>query len=387
MPKPLTISAAAQKRLRSGHLWVFRDEIQNPKPELDGMIAGIEGPAGEFLGQGFYSHSSKIGLRLLTESPEALGREFFVQKIRHARQKRGDKISPESAARLINAEGDGFPGLVADWYAGHLVIQCLVPGTDRLGEMLADILWEEFQPAGLWFRNDASGRALEGLAEEKFFWKGNDDPRVTVREGGVSFAVHLMEGHKTGAYLDQAENRVRAGELARGRCLDAFTFQGGFALHLAGKAEEVIAVDSSAPALEILEKNLELNGIKNVKVARENIFDLLPEMEREKLSFDLIVLDPPPFAKSKKDLPAARRGYLEINLRALRLLNPGGTLLTYSCSYNFPVSELVDTLRRALGDARRRGTLKELQGQASDHPILLNMPETWYLKGLVLEVE
>jgi len=383
----LRVNRKGFKRLAFGHLWVYQNEIENPKPELSGTIVGIENPDKEFVGQGFYNHHSKIAFRVLSRSPEAIGRDFFVNLIRSAIKRRAGKISRQSALRLVNAEGDLFPGLIADWYAGHLVIQCLIPGTERLFEMIADIFWEELKPDSIWFRNDGGGREMEGLPEDKYFWKGVDDPRVVIEEQGLKFAVNLMEGHKTGLYLDQAENRVRASEFARGRCLDAFSYQGGFALHLSKKAQEVIAVDSSVPALAVLEKNLELNDIRNVKVVRENIFDLLPEMEREKQGFDLIVMDPPPFARSKKDFKNARRGYYEVNRRALTLLNPGGILLSYSCSFHFSLSDLIDTLRSAMGDTGRRGRLLEIHTQAKDHPIFMNVPESWYLKGVVLEVD
>jgi len=351
------------------------------------LIAAIESSSGEFLGQGFFSSGSKISFRLLSHSPEALGRDFFRDRIRRARRKREKRIQPGRAVRLVNAEGDLLPGLIADWYAGQIVIQYLIPGVDRLQEMIADIFWEEFQPAGIWFRNDSSGRELEGLKEGKFFWRGKEEQRVVIQEGGVRFEIDLMEGHKTGAYLDQAENRIRAEELGRGRCLDAFAYQGGFALHLAQTAEEVMAVDSSAPALGALERNLELNQIKNVRPVRENVFDFLPELLEKGESFDLMVLDPPPFARSRKDLSSARRGYAEINRRALNLLKPGGILITYSCSYNFSLADLTEVLRQALSDSGRRANLLEIHIQAGDHPALLNLPETWYLKGLVLEVE
>ncbi len=386
MPSRIRIKNKTLNRLRTGHLWVYSEEIENPRPEMDGTIVALESDSGEFVGQGFFNSRSRIAFRLLGKSPEAIGREFFRDRIQLAGQKREGRIGPEQAVRLINAEGDLLPGLIADWYAGRIVIQCLIPGTDRLKEMIADILQEEFQPEAIWFRNDSGGRGMEGLPEEVFLWKGNADPRVVFREGQVRFEVDLKEGHKTGAYLDQAENHLRAGELSRGRCLDAFTFQGGFALHLAAKAEQVMAVDSSAPALSVLEKNLELNGIKNVKPVKRNIFELLPELERAGEKFDLIALDPPSFAKSKKDLHSARRGYAEINRRAVSLLCPSGILLSYSCSYNFSLSELLEAARWALADSGRTGRLLEIQTQAGDHPVLLNMPETWYLKGLVLEV-
>jgi 23S rRNA (cytosine1962-C5)-methyltransferase len=268
-----------------------------------------------------------------------------------------------------------------------MVVQCLIAGTDILREMFAEILWEEFSPDGLWFRNDASSRELEGLAQEKFFWRGKEIPEVVVKEGGLQFLVNLLEGHKTGSYLDQAGNREGAAKFAGGKCLDGFCFQGGFALHLAGKASEVLAIDSSQPALSLLEKNLALNSIKNVSTMRANIFDILPELAGQGERFNLIVLDPPPFAKSRNDLAQARKGYRELNRRAISLLHPGGILITYSCSFHFSLAELMDTAQRAAADNSRQARLLEIHTQSPDHPILLSMPESWYLKGLVLEID
>lgn len=387
MATPLKLTAKAMRRLKNGHLWIYHDELAGAGPELHGGIVEVKDPDNEFFAFGFFSSESKIAVRILTRSGQLPDRVFFKEKIRRAGLKRKAKISPHSAVRLVNAEGDFLPGLVADWYAGQIVAQCLIPGVDKLREMFAEILWEEFQPQGLWFRNDAAGRELEGLPLEKFFWRGKETPELAIEEAGVKFLVNLAEGHKTGAYLDQSENRVRASAFASGRCLDAFCFQGGFALHLAKKAEEVVAVDSSEPALSMLEKNLALNRITNVMHIRENIFDILPLMARQGDRFNLVVLDPPPFAKGRKDLDSARKGYYELNRRAIALLEPQGILITYSCSFHFGLSDLLETVQKAAADSGRQARLIEIQTQSQDHPVLLSMPETFYLKGLVLEVD
>jgi 23S rRNA (cytosine1962-C5)-methyltransferase len=209
---------------------------------------------------------------------------------------------------------------------------------------------------------------------------------VEVREGGIVYLADLWEGHKTGAYLDQQANRVAAEPLARGRCLDAFAYQGLFALHLARVGQEVVAVESSGPALERLAKNRERNGLSNLAPVKANVFDHLAELDRAGERFDTVVLDPPPFAKSRKDTDAARKGYKQLNLRAIRLLNPGGRLFTYSCSYNVSPAAFLETIRDAAADAGREMRVLRVETQSPDHPVLLAMPETHYLKGLVLEV-
>jgi 23S rRNA (cytosine1962-C5)-methyltransferase len=384
---PLKLTAKAMRRLESGHLWVYSDELTGAGPEQHAGVAELKDPQGKFFGFGFFSSHSKIAVRILTRAPQIPDRIFFKDRIRAAGLRRKDKISAHGAVRLVNGEADLLPGLVADWYAGQVVLQCLAPGVDKLSEMFAELFWEEFAPQGLWFRNDASGRELEGLPLEKFFWRGKEARELVVEESGVKYFIDLLEGHKTGAYLDQAENRVRAGQLASGRCLDAFCFQGGFALHLAKRADEVVAVDSSAPALSVLDKNLGLNKITNCQLIRENVFDILPVMAEQGERFKLIALDPPPLARKKSDLVGARKAYHELNRRAISLLEPHGVLLTYSCSFNFALSELLQTAQNAAAEQGRQARLIEIQTQAQDHPVLLSMPETFYLKGLVLEFD
>jgi 23S rRNA (cytosine1962-C5)-methyltransferase len=386
MPAAVRLTSKAERRLRSGHLWIYRDEIAGGKPEFHGSIVAVNDKDGGFFGYGFYSHKSKIAVRIVTKSGSVPDRKIYSELVSKARARRTGRIKPESATRLINAEGDFLPGLIADWYAGQIVGQCLIPGVDKLREMFAEILWEEFHPEGLRFRNDASAREVEGLALEKSFWRGKERQEVVIQEGEVKFLVNLAEGHKTGSYLDQADNRIRAEDFASGRCLDAFCFQGGFALHLSQKAEEVVAIDSSPLVLSVLEKNLELNQTKNVKLVRANIFDVLPELATKGERFDLVVLDPPPFARSRKDLASAAKGYSELNRRAISLLKPGGILMTYSCSFHFGLEELLSTVQKACADLGRQARLIEIQKQADDHPVLLGTPETWYLKGLVVEI-
>ena len=370
--------------LRSGHLWVYRDDLQPHGAVDSGEIVRVEAPHGIFLGQGFYSQKSKIALRLISDQEGPADVEFFRGLIERARDRRAGYFSPETACRLVSAEGDLFPGLIADWYAGHLVLQTLVPGTARLEPMLIELFDQLFSPASITLRNDAAMRELEGLDQEKRMAKGEPQRAVPVREGEARWLSDLWEGHKTGAYLDQRENRIAARTLARGRALDAFCYQGHFSLQLAGGCDEVLALDGSAPALDRLRQNCELNGIGNVRARKANVFDELARLDDAGERFDLVVLDPPPFARARKDLAGAARGYRELNRRALSLLAPGGRLLTYSCSYNLSAEMFLAVLREAGADARRQVWVEACQTQAADHPRLLAMPETNYLKGFVL---
>ena len=380
----IKLSSSALNRLRAGHLWMYQSEVENRREELNGELVRVESSKGDFIGWGFYSHHSKIALRMLSFDAQVPEREFFRQRILRAKKQRGKFDEKNSAFRLVNAEGDFFPGLIVDFYAGQLVIQCLIPGTDKIKEMLADIFWEEIKPKGIWFRNDARTRELEALPLEVYFWRGEKKNPVEIKEGNKWFLVDLEKGHKTGLYLDQSQNRLRAKIWTKSRCLDLFSYQGGFALHLAEQAQEVIAVESSQAGIEILKQNVRRNQVKNLKIIRANVFEFLNEENRR---FDLIILDPPPFARSKKDLTNARKGYLELNRKAIQLLNPGGILLSYSCSYHFQFSDFFHTLARALAEAERYGLVKEIHTQGSDHPYLFNLPETWYLKGFVVEVD
>ncbi len=380
------IRPKALRQIKSGHLWVFQNDVIDRKEELNGEVVRVESSERDFIGWGFYSYHSRIALRLISFEENVPEREFYKKKIKKALERRKGKIQPKKAVRLINAEGDRFPGLIADWYDEQIVIQCLVPATDRLKAVIAEILWEQLKPKGIRFRNDARARELENLALEKFFWKGEDKSLVEIEEGEVKFLVDLNEGHKTGAYLDQAENRLKAEQFCGARALDAFSYQGGFALHLAKNFQEVLAIESSPTIIEMLEKNLDINQVKNVSVLRGNVFEILDSWQKKE-QFDLIVLDPPPFARSKKDLPSAKKGYLELNKKALNLLGSGGKLITYSCSFNFLLKDLIETIKQALAEVKRSATLLEIQMQAKDHPALIGVPESWYLKGLVIEVD
>jgi 23S rRNA (cytosine1962-C5)-methyltransferase len=383
----LQLSPKGLRWLRSGHLWIYRDDLlSGPEPSRNGEVVRVASSVGTFLAQAFFSQPSKIALRLISFEEALLDREFFRARLEKCRARRGSLFSPETACRLVSAEGDLFPGLIVDHYAGHLVVQILIPGVEQLRPLLLDLLEELFAPRSITLRGDLAVREMEGLAQEKLMLKGEPPRAVEVVEGPVRYLADLWEGHKTGAYLDQQLNRLRAGRFGHGRALDAFCYQGHFALHLAPACAEVAAVDSSAPALARLQENCELNNIKNIVPERANVFADLGRREARGERFDLIVLDPPPFAKSRKDLAGATKGYRDLNRRALGLLNPAGRLLTYSCSSNLSTEAFLDLLRDAAAEARRQVRVLEHHTQSPDHPILLSMPETLYLKGFLLEV-
>jgi 23S rRNA (cytosine1962-C5)-methyltransferase len=295
-------------------------------------------------------------------------------------------VRDTDACRLIYGEADGFPGLVVDSYAGHLAVQVLHPGMERRLPELVDLFKRRLAPASITLRQDAEVRLLEGLPQEvKTVW-GELPQRLLVQEGPVRCLVDIRAGQKTGLFLDQRENRLAAGFLARGEVLDAFAYQGGFALHLAARAEKVTLVESSVAALAMAQENARLNGIANFEPVRANVFAFLKKAVTEGRGFDVIVLDPPAFAKSRQDRPAALKGYLELNRRAFQLLRPQGLLITCSCSYNVREEEFLDIIRQAAVTAGRQARLLERRGAARDHPALLTLPENLYLKCLFVEV-
>ena len=343
------------------------------------------------LGWAFWSSTSQIAIRLVSsETGSAAPDEATLirARIRAAAAYRASLGIDATAYRLVNAEADGLPAVIVDRYADesgtYFVVQTLAQGSDRRLSTIVQILVDEWAPAGVLVRNDPKVRRLEGLDERVEVVHGVLPERVSVREGAVTFEVDLRHGQKTGLFLDQRENHAAAARYARGRVLDAFTYNGGFALQMAGKADAVLALDSSAHAVDVTRANAKRNGIANVEVREANVFDELRELEVSGASFDTIVLDPPAFAKNRAAVERASAGYKEINLRALKLLAPGGHLLTCSCSYNVDEELFLAIVGAAAEDARMTAALVEKRMQASDHPVLLHVPETHYLKCLVL---
>ena len=337
-----------------------------------------------FWGQALYSSKSQICLRLLTREDRAIDRHFLSERIAAAAAFRDRVVDGAQAYRLVASEGDLLPSLIVDRYADCFVMQTLSQGMDRMKPELVELLQERFAPRAVLERNDVAVRALEGLQERKGVLAGQAVSEVMVEENGVKFLFDLLGGQKTGGFLDQRENRAAARQYARGRALDCFTYTGGFALSLAGKCESVLAIDSSAEALNLACRNQELNGIANVEWKDENCFDFLKAADQQGERFDIVVLDPPAFARQKSHLSSALRAYKEINLRALKILNRGGYLVTCSCSFHVSEADLLEAIAEAALDAHRTVAVVERRTQSRDHPILLTVPETHYLKCVIL---
>jgi 23S rRNA (cytosine1962-C5)-methyltransferase len=339
------------------------------------------------LGYALYSDRSEIALRLLTRGTDRPGLETWRERIQAAVAYRDALgIYPEHATayRLIHGEGDRLPGLVVDRYDDVLVLQALSQAVDRLLPDLTRILVDVLQPRGILARNDPRVRLLEGLEQRVEVVHGTVPAAVEVREGGVTYVVDPYRGQKTGLFLDQRENRVAAARYAHGRALDAFSYNGGFALSLAPRCSAVLAVDISEDAVATIARNAALNQLANVEARAMNVFDELRELERSGVRFDTIVLDPPAFAKNKASVTKALSGYKEINLRALKLLSPGGYLVSCSCSYHVSEGAFADVIASAAVDAHADVVVVEKRMQGRDHPVLMTVPETYYLKCFIL---
>lgn len=383
----LVISAKGLAWLRKGHPWVYRDDLEKIEDAAPGNIVVLEDKKGRFLAQGFYSFPSKIAFRLVTYRAEQINAQFWKRRIQEAYHFRKERrvLEQTNAYRLIYGEADGIPSLIIDCYDNHFVLQTLSLAADNLLAIFLQVLQEIFSPASITIRNDLQVRVLEGLALEKGVLWGKLPSRVKIFEGKLAFWVDLFQGQKTGAFLDQRENRLLAARLLKGKILDAFCYQGWFALQVAKNSEQVIGVDSSAQALELAKENALLNGISNLQLVKDNVFDFLKEEKKKERIFQGIILDPPAFAKSKEDLATAARGYKEINLRALHLLCPGGILVTSSCSYNLLETRFLEILKECARDTGTTLKILYKKGQSADHPVLLNFPESHYLKCLFLE--
>ena len=375
-------------RVRNGHLWIYRSDLANIDAE-GGSVVTVKDERGNFIGQALFSDTSQISLRFLSFSNEEIDREWWRRRIAQAAARRS--IPPDTNAyRLIYSEGDLLPSLIVDRYAGVLVLQTLSQGTDAIKSMLSEILVEEFQPQAVIERNDARVRQLEGLPLVAATVHGEVPSQLEILQHGLRFLVEPLGGQKTGSFLDQRENRLAARAAAQTtgklRALDCFTFNGAFALHLTSVCEQVIGIDISADAVTAAQRNATLNEIGNVEFREANVFDALREFESAGERFDVIVLDPPAFAKNRASLKAALRGYKEINLRALKLLNAGGVLITCTCSYHVSEEMFLEILAQASIDAHRRVQIMEKRMQATDHPVLVGMPETYYLKCVIARV-
>jgi 23S rRNA (cytosine1962-C5)-methyltransferase len=386
MPATVTITKRGAERVRARHCWIYRSDLTDYSGAQAGDVVRVLDSHGRVLGSALYSSRSQIALRMVAFDAAEIDRDFWLSRLISAEGLRDRVVGDATAYRLVYGESDLLPSLIADRYNDCFVIQTLSQGMDSLKQMWIELLVERYNPRAIVERNEARVRDLEGLPRVSGVIYGADPGELMIEESGVRLAVNLVEGQKTGAFLDQRENRIAARSYARGRALDCFTYQGAFALHLAREAENVIAVDVSAPAIAAARRNAELNGTSNIEFVEANVFDLLREMEQAGERFDVINLDPPAFAKNRASIEGAMRGYKEINLRAMKMLAPGGTLITSTCSYHMSEESFLNVLAGAAADAGRSVQLIEKRTQARDHPVLISMPETYYLKCMILRV-
>jgi|ERR1043166_5551182 23S rRNA (cytosine1962-C5)-methyltransferase len=381
----VTVNKRGADRIRNGHLWIYRSDIVKVDDEAAGAMVVVRDQNRNLVGQAFYSSSSQIALRFLSQTDEPIDRDWWGRRIREAAVRRN--IGPDTNAyRLVYSEGDLLPSVIIDRYDDVLVLQTLSQGSDAIKPTLVEVLIEQFQPRAIIERNDVRVRQHEGLELTTGTLYGDAPDKFEIIQEGIRFLVAPLSGQKTGSFLDQRENRLAARAVAHGRALDCFTFAGAFALNLAGVCESVLGIDISAEPVEAARQNAGLNHASNVAFREANVFDALRELEDAGERFDTIVLDPPAFAKNRASVNAAARGYKEINLRALKLLNPGGVLVTCTCSYHMPEDLFLGIIAAAGSDAHRQIQLLEKRTQASDHPILLGVPETYYLKCITARV-
>jgi 23S rRNA (cytosine1962-C5)-methyltransferase len=402
------ITRRASDRLRAGHLWVYRSDVESLIPAIDttdipaGALVTVTDSRGIPLGTGLYSTASQIAIRMVT-TEAALPREAYLRQLRERAETAlllRDELAPESmendAARLIFSEADALPGIIVDRYNDLIILQLLTQGTAQsdVRQILTEVLRERFQPATIIERPDPKIRELEQLeapSSEPLHSSTSEAPQLTTifTINGLRFHYNAAAGQKTGAFLDQRLNYAAAAQHAHGSALDICTYQGGFALHLAQTCHQITGVDASRAALEVADQNLELNPNLKAPVQwiEADAFELLREYESQGERYDTIVLDPPAFAKSKRAAEGAMRGYKELNLRAMKMLRPGGTLITCSCSHHVPLEEFTAVVAAAASDAGRRVQLLETRGAAPDHPAILTLPETSYLKCLICRMD
>ena len=380
---PVKVTARGAERWKQGHPWIYRSDVAEEPDKTPGIVP-VTDRKGKFLGQALYSPRSEIRLRLLTRGQEPIVAQWWTQRIAAAAGRRNGIAA--SAWRVVHAEGDALPSLVIDKYGPWIVAQLLSAGLETARADIIAGITAALDPEGILLRNDAAIRRHEGLPEEVVLASGQVPEVVEVMEDSVKYLAAPWSGQKTGAFLDQRENRALVGRQTTpgGRALDLFTYHGSFALHLARQAKEVLAVDQSTDALARGAENARLNAIDNIEWREANTFDLLRDLERLREQFDTIALDPPAFAKTKANLERAVAGYKEVNLRAMKILAPGGVLFTSSCSYHVSRDIFNAMLADAARDSGRRIQLLAATGASSDHPELLNVPETGYLKGVLL---
>jgi 23S rRNA (cytosine1962-C5)-methyltransferase len=381
------IARRGADRLKAGHVWVYRSDVTSADGVAPGALVSVTDERGKPVGTAFYSSSSQIAIRMLSteDVPDLL--VLLRDRVQAAIEYRERVVRDTDAYRIIFSEADFLPGLIVDRYNDILTLQVLTQAMDgtKVRETILSELNERLKPASVIERVDPKIRELEQLPPRASGPIQGEKTGTVFSMNGVKFNYEALEGQKTGAFLDQRENYAAAAQYARGEALDAFCYQGGFALHLAKNCSKVSGIDSSRPALEVADRNAALNG-RDIEWTEANVFDLLRDYSSAKTQYDTIVLDPPAFAKSKQNLDAALRGYKELNLRALKMLRPGGILVTCSCSYHASQAAFVEILAEAARDAHRTVRILESRGQSKDHPVLLNVPETSYLKCIILHV-
>lgn len=387
MSNPIVkVNRKAVSRVESGHPWIFMSDLEARGTAQPGAFVSVADGRGRIFGNAHYSSTSQISLRMLSRDTHLTEVALLRTRLEAAAQFRERVVRDTNSYRLVHAEADQLPALIIDRYGDVLVIQTLDQGMDRAKPQIVELLQEIFHPAAIVERNDVPVRKLEGLALEKGVLHGELNGPITVTMNGLSLTADVLGGQKTGVFLDQRENYLAARRHARGRVLDCFCSTGGFAVHMASAAESVEAVDASPVALDAARANAARNQIENANFREADVFALLSDYGSARRHFDTIVLDPPAFAKSRATVDKALRGYKDINLRALKMLQPGGILMTYSCSHHVSEADLLGVIAEAAIDAGKTLRILERRSQAADHPVLLTVPETLYLKGAVLEV-
>ena len=378
------VSRRGANRWYAGHPWIYRSDVI----EAPGVPAGavhVLDERGDFVGTALWSPTSQISLRMLTDDDQPIDEVFWRERIGNALSYRQSLNIDANAFRVLHGEADGTPSLVADKYGDYVVVQFLSAGLEAFRSEIVDSLVEHLQPRGILARNDPAVRVHEQLPQATELLFGEVPEEVEVREGAIRYLAAPWHGQKTGAFLDQRQNRARVGELARGRTMDCFSFHGSFAMHLAAGSENVTAIDSSGDALARARVNAELNGFSNIDFVEANAFDYLRAQEDAGEEYDVVVVDPPAFAKRRDAIGKAMRGYKEINLRAMRLLKPGGYLCSFSCSFHISTALFREMLESAAADSGRPMRWIEARGQADDHPEIVQIPESIYLKGAILQ--
>jgi 23S rRNA (cytosine1962-C5)-methyltransferase len=384
-PGEAVVSARGARRWEQGHPWIYRSDVTR-RPDVPAGAVRVRNVRGKALGIALWSPRSEISLRLIDADPDArLTEEWWHRRIRECVARRQPLASDTNAYRLVHGEGDALPSLICDRYDRWIVVQLMSAGLETFRAEIVAALAAALGPDGILARNDVPLRSKEGLSLQSELLHGTVPPTVEVVEHGVRYLAAPWEGQKTGAFLDQRENRAFIGARTRGRALDCFSYHGSFALHMSRRADRVTAIDASAAALERARENAARNGFTNIDFLEANAFDFLKERERARERFETIVLDPPAFAKTRASLPAAIRGYKEINLRGMRLLTTGGLLFTASCSFHLTKPLFLEMLADAAADSGRRVAIRELRGQPMDHPEILTIPETGYIKGALVE--